>query len=97
MLGGIYDPFFSISGDDPNNSVISAGIHIGVVKSYISSTKTCMVVVPSVSGKEAVGPMQLMRSFSSSSFNAPSIGDKVVVAFIDGTFNNGVVLGKIVY
>lgn len=97
MRRGLYDPFYSISGEDPESSIIPASIHIGVVKGYIAATKTCMVTVSSVSGNEPIGPMQIMRSMDDSAFVAPEIGDIVVVGFIDGSFNNAVVLGKIHY
>lgn len=97
MRRGLYDPFYSVSGDDPENNVPTPSIHVGVVRGYISSTKTCMVSVPTISGNDAIGPMQIVRSMDDSSFVPPDIGDKVVVAFLDGSFNNAVVLGRIHY
>jgi len=95
MRGGVFDPFSSFTGES-GGGVPSASVHIGVVKSYIASSKTCMVTVPNISGIEAIGPMQVMQPFSTT-FDAPEIGDTVIIAFLDGEFNNAVVLGKIAY
>lgn len=94
MIGGMFDPFQRF--DSMGSIMPTASIHIGIVKSYTSATKTCMVTVPVVSGEEPIGPMQVMQPLVNQ-YHAPSVGDTVIVAFLDGEFNNAVVLGKIAY
>lgn len=70
------------------------GTYIGVVKKYDSSTKSCMVLIPEIANDELLGPFRTMRPFmSAGSFVAPSVDDKVVVAFLDENLENAVLLG----
>ena len=87
------DPFRNIVGDKPRAFQISPSLHIGVVKSYNSSTKTCMVSVPTINDSEALGPFRIVKSFSSSSFVAPVVGQIVALGCIDGNFSDMVILG----
>lgn len=94
MLGGTFDPFSQIAGNSNLDDVISPGIHIGIVKRYIANTKSCMVLVPSVNDSDPIGPVRIMTPFfTSTPIVAPAVNTKVVVAFLDNTFNNAVILG----
>lgn len=93
MLGGVFDPFSKLSGNSSDAKVITPGIHVGIVKRYISNTHSCIVLVPSVNDSDPIGPIRIMRPFHSGAITQPSINSKVIVAFIDGQFNNAVILG----
>lgn len=92
MFGGIFDPFSEIANNANIDDVVSPGIHIGIVKRFISATNSCMVLIPSVNDTDSMGPFRIMAPFSTP-FTSPSVNTKVVVAFLDGTFNNAVILG----
>jgi hypothetical protein len=94
MLGGTFDPFSRVTGNSNLDDVISPGVHIGIVKRYIASTKSCMVLVPTVNDSEPIGPVRIMNPFfTGTTIVAPAVNTKVVVAFLDGAFNNAVILG----
>ena len=93
MFGGIYDPFSAIANNSNIDDVISPGIHIGIVKRFILATKSCMVLIPSVNDTDPMGPFRIMAPFSTPFNDYPEVNTKVVVAFLDGTFNNAVILG----
>lgn len=93
MLSGVFDPFSGITGDTPGQPDIQPTIHIGKVKAYSATTKSCMVLVSSVHPTEAIGPCRVMKPNSLATYKAPVTGDIVVVAFLDGEFNDMVVLG----
>lgn len=97
MLSGVFDPFSRISGGTDNSDDFPA-IHIGVVKSYIPSTNSAMVLVPTVNSGSAIGPCKVMKHYGPTLIPSPTVqspkkGDKVIVAFIDGALNSAVVLG----
>lgn len=87
------NPFDVFSGFDTEPTETGTTF-IGIVKKYMSDTKSCMVLVPEIDDSEVLGPFRIMRSFSSlTSFIPPSVNDKVVVAFLDGSLDNAVLLG----
>lgn len=95
MLSGIFDPFNNISGGGNQGESFPA-IHIGKVASYIPSTNSVMVIVPTVNTGSAIGPCKVMKNYgvlTGLTNRNPQKGDKVVVAFIDGSLNSAVVLG----
>lgn len=92
MLGGVFDPFSRISGERPELDNYPS-IHIGVVKSYIASTNSAMVVVPTINSGSAIGPCKVMRPYGMPPTTQPTKGQKVVIALIDGSLNSAVVLG----
>jgi hypothetical protein len=93
MLGGTYDPFSRITSNANIDDIISPGIHIGIVKRFIASTKSCMVLVPSVNTTDPMGPFRIMAPFSTPFSQYPAVNTKVIVAFLDGSFKNAVILG----
>jgi hypothetical protein len=93
MFGGLYDPFQRIDTNQNLYETVSPGTHIGIVKRYISSTQSCMVLVPSVNDTDPIGPVRIMKPSSGASISAPAINSKVVVVFLDGVFNNAIILG----
>lgn len=95
MLGGVFDPFSRLSGERPEEDNFPS-IHIGVVKSYIVSTNSVMVLVPTINSGSAIGPCKVMKNYgvlTGLSTRTPQKGDKVVLALIDGSLNAAVVLG----
>jgi hypothetical protein len=90
---GLYDPFYGIEGKNNTEGVVTAGIHIGVVKRYISSTHSCMVLIPTVNDTDPIGPVRIMKPLQGGTVSAPAINSKVVVGFLDGNFNNAIILG----
>jgi hypothetical protein len=92
-LGGAYDPFSNISGSQDTEDVVSPGVHVGVVKRYISSTHSCMVLVPTVNDTDPIGPVRIMKPLQGGVVSAPAINAKVIVGFLDGKFNNAIILG----
>lgn len=96
MLGGVYDPFSNIAGASDIDDVVSPGIHIGIVKRYISSTHSCMVLVPSVNDTDPIGPVRIMKPIQGGSISTIPVGSKVVVGFLDSKFNNAIILGYLV-
>lgn len=99
MRGGIYDPFSHIgdygSSEAEDVSAVKPSIHMGIVKSYNPTLKTCMVLVPSINDQSPIGPCKTLKPYNSSGFITPVKGDKVVVAFIDSKLNQLVILGKL--
>jgi hypothetical protein len=93
MLGGVYDPFSNIAGSEDIEDVVSPGVHVGIVKRYISSTHSCMVLIPSVNDTDPIGPVRIMKPLQGGAISAPAINSKVVVGFLDGKFNNAIILG----
>ncbi len=93
MLGGVYDPFSNIAGSKGVEDVVSPGVHVGIVKRYISSTHSCMVLIPSVNDTDPIGPVRIMKPLQGGAVSAPAINSKVVVGFLDGKFNNAIILG----
>lgn len=93
MLSGIYDPFKNIVGDKNASQGISPSLHVGIVKSYNSTTKACMVLVPSVNDTEELGPIRIIKPLTGAAFSAPSINAVVIVGCIDGNFEEMVILG----
>lgn len=93
MAGGIYDPFSNIAGISDIEDVVSPGIHVGIVKRYISTTHSCMVLVPSVNDTDPIGPVRIMKPLQGGSISNPAVNAKVIVGFLDGKFNNAVILG----
>ena len=95
MLGGVFDPFSRLSGGRPEEDNFPS-IHVGVVKSYIASTKSVMVLVTTINSGSAIGPCKVMNNYGAvtgATNRVPQKGDKVVVALIDGSLNAAVVLG----
>lgn len=92
MLSGAFDPFSRISGN-VSDSENYPSIHIGIVKSYKSSTNSVMVVVPTINTSSAIGPCKVMRPYGQPPTSLPTKGQKVVVALIDGSLNSAIVLG----
>jgi hypothetical protein len=99
MRGGIYDPFSHIgdygSDEAQDVSTVKPSIHMGIVKSYDSTLKTCMVLVPSINDLSTIGPCKMLKPYNSTGFVAPVKGDKVVVAFLDSKLSQLVILGKL--
>jgi hypothetical protein len=91
MAGGVFDPFSKISdgGDSESPSIV----HIGKVASYIPSTNSVMVMVPTINTSSAIGPCKVMRPYAQPPTSLPQKGQKVVVALIDGSLNSAIVLG----
>ena len=89
------DPFRNIAGDKSRAFMVSPSLHIGVVKAYNNTLKTCMVLVNSINDVEPLGPLRIIAPFSTAVFSAPSVGDIVVVGCIDGNFADMVVLGTL--
>lgn len=92
MFGGVFDPFSNIANGGSEDSQFPA-IHVGVVKSYISSTNSVMVLIPTVNSGSAIGPCKVMRPYAMPPTTVPTKGQKVVVAFLDGSINSAIVLG----
>jgi hypothetical protein len=93
MAGGLYDPFSNIAGMKDIDDVVSPGIHIGIVKRYISATHSCMVLVPSVNDTDPIGPVRIMKPLQGGAISNPAVNSKVVIAFLDSKFNNAIILG----
>jgi hypothetical protein len=96
MLGGVYDPFSKIFGGSDDSDGAFPSIHIGVVRSYKASTNSVMVLVPTVNSGSAMGPCKVMKNYgvrTGGTQKLPVKGDKVVVAFLDGSINSAIVLG----
>jgi hypothetical protein len=95
MLNGVFDPFSGISGEKEENTSFPS-IHVGSVRSYIASTNSVMVLVPTVNSGSAIGPCKVMKNYgvrTGLTQKLPVKGDKVVVAFLDGSINSAIVLG----
>ena len=95
MVGGVFDPFSRIVSG-PSDEGQFPSIHIGVVRSYISSTNSAMVLVPTINSGSEIGPCKVMKNygvFTGLTNKSPVKGDKVVVALIDGSINSAIVLG----
>lgn len=102
MLEGLFDPFRNVSDEIPGQPDMLPGLHFGVVKSFNAATYSCMVLVPSVNDREPLGPMRIVipiaRIQPTTSSLAPMTLPKntqVLVAFLDGKFERGVVLGRL--
>lgn len=97
MLEGLFDPFRNVSDEIPGQPDMLPGVHFGVVKSFNAATYSCMVLVPSVNDKEPIGPMRIVVPIAGSINALTSLAKntQVVVAFIDGKFERGVVLGRL--
>ena len=93
MIYNVFDPFANIQGEEPAIPEVTPAIHIGRVKQYYPTTKSCMVSVPSVNDTIAIGPFRIMKHFSSSAFVAPAINSLVIVAFLDSQFESAVIIG----
>lgn len=92
----MYDPFRDISDEIPGQPDMLPGVHYGVVKSFNSSTYSCMVLVPSVNDREPLGPMRIVIPITGSITPMTlAKNTQVVVAFLDGGFERGVVLGRL--
>lgn len=94
MLNGVFDPFSGITGEKEEDTSFPS-IHVGVVRSYIASTNSVMVLVPTVNSGSAIGPCKVMKNYGvrTGTQKLPAKGDKVVVAFLDGSVNSAIVLG----
>jgi hypothetical protein len=95
MLNGVFDPFSSITGEKQEDTSFPA-IHVGRVRSYIASTNSVMVLVPTVNSGSAIGPCKVMKNYgvrTGGTQKLPAKGDNVVVAFLDGSINSAIVLG----
>ena len=92
MFGGVFDPFAAVTSDSLEGGQFPS-IHIGVVRSYIASTNSAMVVVPTINSGSAIGPCKVMRPYAQPPTTLPTKGQKVVVALIDGSINSAIVLG----
>lgn len=92
MLSGVFDPFSRLSGEQPEQDIFPS-IHIGVIKSYIASTNSAMVLVPTINSGSEIGPCKVMRPYGMPPTTQPTKGQKVVIALIDGSLNSAVVLG----
>lgn len=93
MLNGAYDPFRNVVGDKSAAQGISPSLHVGIVKSYNSTTKACMVLVPSVNDTEELGPIRILKPLTGATHTVPSINTVVIVGCIDGNFDDMVILG----
>jgi hypothetical protein len=79
-----------------SKSLVPAGIHIGIVKSSSSATKSVMVLVPSINDNDVIGPCRIVIPLiSGATAVMPAVNTKVVVAFLDGNYDQGVCLGKL--
>ncbi len=95
MLSGAFDPFARISGERPEQDNFPS-IHVGVVKSYITATKSVMVLVPTINSGSTIGPCKVMKNYGVAtgySTRIPQKNDKVIIALIDGSLNSAIVLG----
>jgi hypothetical protein len=95
MLSGVFDPFSRITGEKEEDTGFPA-IHVGSVRSYIASTNSVMVLVPTVNSGSAIGPCKVMKNYgvrTGGTQKLPAKGDKVIVAFLDGSINSAIVLG----
>lgn len=83
--------FYSVGKD-----LVPAGIHIGIVKSTNAATKSVMVLVPSINENDVIGPCRIVIPLTSGATAAmPAVNTKVIVAFLDGSYDQGVCLGKL--
>jgi hypothetical protein len=86
------EPNFYSSGKD----LVPAGIHLGIVKSASSATKSVMVLVPSINENDVIGPCRIVVPLTSgATVVMPAVNTKVIVAFLDGSYDQGVCLGKL--
>lgn len=83
--------FYNSSG-----GVIPAGIHIGIVKSVSTSTKSVMVVVPALNDVDVIGPCRIIIPLiTGATITYPAINSQVLVACLDGDHQQVVCLGKL--
>ena len=90
------DPFRNIEKDDGPASIKLPGTYIGIVKTVDATTRTVTVLVTAVNATNAIGPARVMAPISGATPSMPAIGTKVVVTFLNGTYDTLVVLGKYV-
>lgn len=91
MRPNVFDVFSDFGGGQIPSF---GGIYVGIVKKYDSTTKSCMVLVPEIDRQEVLGPFRTTMPFiNPSSYVAPSLNDKVIVAFLDESLENAVLLG----
>lgn len=91
-----YDYFSEPEFFSSDKSLTPAGIHIGIVKSASAATKSVMVLVPSINENDVIGPCRIVVPLTSVATVAmPAVNTKVVVAFLDGNYDQGVCLGKL--
>jgi hypothetical protein len=91
------DPFRHLQGTDSPAEIKQPGIYVGVVKTVDATTRTVTVIVPAVAdGNTALGPARVMAPIASGTPAMPTIGMKVVVAFLNNSYDTLVVLGKYV-
>lgn len=90
----IIDPFAGLGGEDgADYSRIDAGIHVGVVKHVIRSGSSLRysVRVPSINTSLDMPPCAAIASVGSSL----PVNSVVLVAFVDGSFDQMFIIGKI--
>ena len=79
-----------------SGGTVPAGVHIGIVKSTNSSTKSVMVLVPSINNTDVIGPCRVVVPLiSGAAAVLPPVNTKVVIAFLDGDYQQAVCLGKL--
>ena len=90
------DPFRNLEREDGPAVIQLPGMYVGVVKTVDAVTRTVTVLVPAVNATSAIGPARVMAPISGGALAMPTIGMKVVVAFLNNTYDTLVVLGKYV-
>jgi hypothetical protein len=91
------DPFRNIQAPESPAVLKEPGIYVGVVKTVDATTRTVTVIVPAVAdANTALGPARVMAPIASGTPAMPTIGMKVVVAFLNNSYDTLVVLGKYV-
>jgi hypothetical protein len=90
------DPFRNLEREDGPAVIQLPGMYVGTVKTVDATTRTVTVVVPAVNATSAIGPARVMAPIASGTPAMPTIGMKVVVAFLNNTYDTLVVLGKYV-
>jgi hypothetical protein len=91
------DPFRYLQSTTGPAEIKQPGIYVGIVKTVDATTRTVTVTVPAVAdGNTALGPARVMAPIASGTPAMPTIGMKVVVAFLNNSYDTLVVLGKYV-
>lgn len=84
--------FYGGGGNEPQ----AAGLHIGIVKTVSSATKSVMVLVPAINESDMIGPCRIVVPLiSGATVVMPAINSKVVVGFLDGSYDQMVCFGKL--
>lgn len=91
------DPFRNIQAPESPAVLKEPGIYVGIVKTVDATTRTVTVTVAAVADNNtALGPARVMAPISGGTPAMPTIGMKVVVAFLNNSYDTLVVLGKYV-